>query len=288
MDERPVLGVLGGTGLYDMAGLEVVERRELSTPFGAPSGPVVLGSLEGRLVAFLARHGEGHRLNPSEVNYRANVYALKAVGVERVVAVSACGSLRQEIEPGRFVVPDQLFDATRGRERTFFGEGVVMHLSAPDPFCLALSDRLASAAEEAGVPLRRGGTYLTIEGPRFSTRAESQAYRNWGMSIIGMTTAPEAFLAREAELCYAVLAHVTDYDVWHAEEQPVTVEIVVHRLRQNTRHAEAAIRRLVRELPFPRTCSCPQALKDAFITRPDSLPPETRHRLGLLVERYLG
>jgi len=288
MDERPVLGVLGGTGLYDMAGLEVVERRELSTPFGAPSGPVVLGSLEGRLVAFLARHGEGHRLNPSEVNYRANVYALKAVGVERVVAVSACGSLRQEIEPGRFVVPDQLFDATRGRERTFFGQGVVVHLSAPDPFCLALSDRLASAAEEAGVPLRRGGTYLTIEGPRFSTRAESQAYRNWGMSIIGMTTAPEAFLAREAELCYAVLAHVTDYDVWHAEEQPVTVEIVVHRLRQNTRHAEAAIRRLVRELPFPRTCSCPQALKDAFITRPDSLPPETRHRLGLLVERYLG
>jgi 5'-methylthioadenosine phosphorylase len=288
MDERPVLGVLGGTGLYDMAGLEVVERRELSTPFGAPSGPVVLGSLEGRLVAFLARHGEGHRLNPSEVNYRANVYALKAVGVERVVAVSACGTLRQEIEPGRFVVPDQLFDATRGRERTFFGEGAVVHLSAPDPFCPALSDRLASAAEEAGVPLRRGGTYLTIEGPRFSTRAESQAYRNWGMSIIGMTTAPEAFLAREAELCYAVLAHVTDYDVWHAEEQPVTVEIVVHRLRQNTRHAEAAIRRLVRELPFPRTCSCPQALKDAFITRPDSLPPETRHRLGLLVERYLG
>jgi 5'-methylthioadenosine phosphorylase len=288
MDERPVLGVLGGTGLYDMAGLEVVERRELSTPFGAPSGPVVLGSLEGRLVAFLARHGEGHRLNPSEVNYRANVYALKAVGVERVVAVSACGSLRQAIEPGQFVVPNQLFDATRGRERTFFGEGVVVHLSAPDPFCPALSDRLASAAEEAGVPLRRGGTYLTIEGPRFSTRAESQAYRNWGMSIIGMTTAPEAFLAREAEMCYAVLAHVTDYDVWHSEEKPVTVEMVVHRLRQNTRHAEAAIRRLVRELPFPRTCSCPQALKDAFITRPDSLPPETRHRLGLLVERYLG
>lgn len=288
MDERPVLGVLGGTGLYDMAGLEVVERRELSTPFGAPSGPVVLGSLEGRLVAFLARHGEGHRLNPSEVNYRANVYALKAVGVERVVAVSACGSLRQEIEPGRFVVPDQLFDATRGRERTFFGEGVVVHLSAPDPFCPALSDRLASAAEEAGVPLRRGGTYLTIEGPRFSTRAESQAYRNWGMSIIGMTTSPEAFLAREAEMCYAVLAHVTDYDVWHVEEQPVTVEMVVQRLRQNTRHVEVAIRRLVRELPFPRTCSCPQALKDAFITRPDSLPPETRRRLGLLVERYLG
>lgn len=288
MDERPVLGVLGGTGLYDMDGLEGFTRRELSTPFGEPSGPVVLGRLEGRPVAFLARHGEGHRLNPSEVNYRANLYALKAVGVERVVSVSACGSLRPEIEPGRLVVPDQLFDATRGRPRSFFGEGVVVHLSAPDPFCPALSERLAVAAEAAGAAVIRGGTTITIEGPRFSTRAESRAYRAWGMSIIGMTTAPEAFLAREAELCYAVLAHVTDYDVWHLDERPVTVEMVVEQIRRNAVQAEAVLRQLVRALPFPRACSCSTALQDAFVTPPASLSAEAHRRLGLLVERYLG
>jgi len=287
MDERPVLGVLGGTGLYGMAGLEDVERREQPTPFGEPSAPILIGRLEGRRVAFLARHGEGHRLNPSEVNYRANIYALKAVGVERVVAVSACGSLRQDIEPGRLVVPDQLFDATRGRESSFFGDGIVVHLSAPDPFCPSLSDRLAAAAEAVGAPLTRGGTSITIEGPRFSTRAESQAYRAWGMAIIGMTTAPEAFLAREAELCYSVLAHVTDYDVWHAGEQPVTVEMVVGQLRRNAAQAETVIREFVRGLPFPRTCACPHALKDAFVTPPASISPERRHSLGLLVERYL-
>lgn len=288
MDERPVLGVLGGTGLAAIAGLENTERREVATPFGAPSGPIVLGLLEGRPVAFLARHGGSHRLNPSEINYRANVYALKAVGVERVVAISACGSLRQEIEPGRLVVPDQLFDATRGRERSFFGEGVVVHLSAPDSFCPALSDRLASAAEAVGAPVTRGGTSITIEGPRFSTRAESQVYRAWGMSIIGMTTSPEAFLAREAELCYAVLAHVTDYDVWHGEEQPVTVEKVVQQLRRNAAQVEAVIRKLVRQLPFPRACACPGALKDAFVTPPAALPPEARQKLGLLVQHYLA
>jgi 5'-methylthioadenosine phosphorylase len=271
-----------------MAGLESVERHELTTPFGAPSGPVVIGLFEGRPVAFLARHGESHRLNPSEINYRANVYALKAVGVERVVAISACGSLRQEIEPGRLVVPNQLFDATRGRARSFFGEGVVVHLSAPDPFCPALSERLASAAEAVGAPVTRGGTSITIEGPRFSTRAESRAYRDWGMAIIGMTTSPEAFLAREAELCYAVLAHVTDYDVWHLEEQPVTVEMVVQQLRRNALQAEAVLRHLVRDLPFPRACPCPSALEDAFVTPPNMLSPEIRQRLGLLVEHYPG
>jgi 5'-methylthioadenosine phosphorylase len=271
-----------------MAGLEELERRQLTTPFGEPSGPIVLGRLEGRPVAFLARHGDGHRLNPSEVNYRANIYALKAVGVERVVAVSACGSLRQEIGPGRLVVPDQLFDATRGRARSFFGEGVVVHLSAPDPFCPALSERLAAAADAVGAPVTRGGTSITIEGPRFSTRAESQAYRGWGMAIIGMTTSPEAFLAREAELCYAVLAHVTDFDVWHVEEQPVTVERIGQRLRRNALQAEAVIRQLVRGLPFPRSCTCPTALEDAFVTPPASVSPESRLRFGLLVERYLG
>jgi 5'-methylthioadenosine phosphorylase len=288
MNDRPVLAVLGGTGLYAMDGLEDVEQRELSTPFGSPSGPVTLGRLEGRPVAFLARHGEGHRLNPSEVNYRANLYALKAVGAERVVAISACGSLREEIEPGRLVVPDQLFDATRDRPRSFFDGGVVVHLSAPDPFCPELSDRLVSAARAAGAPVSRGGASITIEGPRFSTRAESQTYRAWGMSIIGMTTSPEAFLAREAELCYAVLAHVTDYDVWHASEGPVTVDVVVQQLRRNAAQAEAVLRHLIRGLPSPRRCACPTALKDAFITPPASLPAEARQRLGLIVERYLG
>jgi 5'-methylthioadenosine phosphorylase len=288
MAEPPILGVIGGTGLYAIGGLESIARREVSTPFGDPSGPVVMGRLDGVPVAFLARHGEGHRLLPSEVNYRANIYALKAVGVERVVSVSACGSLRAEIEPGRLVVPDQLFDSTRGRARSFFGEGVVVHLSAPEPFCPALSETLADAAAAAGANVVRGGTSITIEGPRFSTRAESETYRRWGMSIIGMTTAPEAFLAREAELCYAVLAHVTDYDVWHIEERPVTVEMVVQQLRRNAVQVEAVLRQLVRRLPFPRTCACPSALRDAFVTPPASLSAEARRRLGILVEPYLG
>jgi 5'-methylthioadenosine phosphorylase len=239
--EKPVLGVLGGSGLYGFPGLEPLERRHVETPFGPPSGPVVLGRWNGRTVAFLARHGEGHTLDPSEVNYRANIYALKAVGVERLIGVSACGSLRDSIGPGDIVVPDQIFDATRGRARSFFGEGVVAHLSAPDPFCPVLSSLLAESAETAGSRVHRGGTYLTIEGPRFSTRAESQVYRGWGMSIIGMTTSPEAFLAREAELCYAVLAHVTDYDVWHMSEEAVTVEMVVARLQQNAERAGSVI-----------------------------------------------
>ena len=286
--EPVVLGVLGGTGLYDVEGLEVLDRLDLRTPFGRPSGPIVIGRLEGKRVAFLARHGEGHRLNPSQVNYRANIYALRSIGIERVVAVSACGSLRAEIEPGRLVVPDQLFDLTRQRARSFFDEDLVVHLSAPDPFCPALSARLATAAEAAGAAVTRGGTSITIEGPRFSTRAESHTFQGWGMSIIGMTTSPEAFLAREAEMCYAVLAHVTDYDVWHVEERPVTVEVVVQQLRQNAARAEAALRQLLRELPFPRDCTCPAALKDAFITPPSSLSPQARARLGVLVDHYLG
>jgi 5'-methylthioadenosine phosphorylase len=287
MGEPIVLGVLGGTGLYAMAGLEQVERRSVVTPFGEPSGPIVVGRLEGQRVAFLARHGEGHRLNPTQVNYRANIYALKAVGVERLVAVSACGSLKQEVEPGSFVVPDQLVDLTRLRPRTFFDEETVVHLSAPDPFCPHLADRLAQAAVDAGARLTRGGTSITIEGPRFSTRAESQTYRTWGMSIIGMTTSPEAFLAREAELCYAVLAHVTDYDVWHVEERPVTVDLVVEQVRENAALAESVLRRLLGSLPFPRTCSCPSALKDAFVSPPSELTAQARARLGLLVEHYL-
>jgi len=288
MEEKPVLGVLGGSGLYRIPGMELLERIEIDTPFGSPSAPIVLGRWHERTLAFLARHGEGHTLNPSEINYRANIYALKALGVERIVGVSACGSLRQEIEPGDIVVPDQIFDGTHGRARSFFEGGVVAHLSAPDPFCPILSSLLAAGSEAAGGRVHRGGTYLTIEGPRFSTRAESHIYQGWGISIIGMTTSPEAFLAREAELCYAVLAHVTDYDVWHITEEPVTVELVVQRLRQNTQRAEGAIGHLVESLPPTRDCVCRDALRDALLTRPEAILPAARQRLGLIGDRYLG
>ncbi len=287
MDDRPVLGVIGGSGLYAMEGLQDAQEHRLETPFGAPSAPIVVGRLEGRTVAFLARHGIGHTLAPSEVNYRANLYALKSLGVERVLAVSACGSLREDYAPGEIVVPDQLFDHTRARARSFFGEGLVGHVSVADPFCRDLSEWLAASVEAAGGTVHRGGTSITIEGPRFSTRAESNTYRAWGMSIIGMTTAPEAFLAREAEMCYAVMAHVTDYDVWHISEAPVSVEMVVRVLHQNTRLAQAAIAHLVKRLPQERSCSCGQALASALITRRETIPPETRARLGLLVDRYL-
>lgn len=288
MDEKPVLGVLGGTGLYAMPGLESVERREVTTPFGRPSSPIVFGRLGGKPLAFLARHGEGHNLLPGEVNYRANIYALKQVGVERILAISACGSLRDGIAPGEFAVPDQLFDMTRDRPRSFFGEGVVVHLSAADPFCPEMRRWIADSAEAAGGLVHRRGTYLTIEGPRFSTRAESQVYRTWGMDLIGMTTSPEAFLAREAELCYAVLAHVTDYDVWHVTEEAVTVERVLARLAANARLAESAVVRLVNALPAERGCDCKDALREALVTPPEAIPLEARARLGILVERFLA
>ncbi|MEW6567539.1 MAG: S-methyl-5'-thioadenosine phosphorylase [Chloroflexota bacterium] len=287
MDERPVLGVIGGSGLYSMEGLGDPQARQLETPFGRPSSPIVLGDLAGKRVAFLARHGHGHIFSPSEVNYRANLYALKALGVERLLSVSACGSLREDYAPGEVVVPDQLFDHTRTRPRSFFGDGLVGHVSVADPFCHDLSAHLAESVEAAGGTVHRGGTFITIEGPRFSTRAESNTYRAWGMAIIGMTTAPEAFLAREAEMCYAVMAHVTDYDVWHVSEAPVSVEMVVRVLEDNTRLAQKAIAHLVSHLPAERKCNCGQALANALITRREAIPPETRRRLSLLVERYL-
>lgn len=288
MDENPVLGVLGGTGLYAMPGLEDVEREDIATPFGRPSSPIVTGRLRGKRVAFLARHGEGHSLSPGEINYRANIYALKAIGVERLLAVSACGSLRESIAPGEMAVPDQLVDATRTRERSFFGGGLVVHLSAADPFCPDIRQRIADAAEASGGSVHRGGTYLTIEGPRFSTRAESRVYRTWGMDLIGMTTSPEAFLAREAEMCYGVLAHVTDYDVWHVSEEPVTVEKVIARLSENARVAHSTVARLIERLPAPRECGCKNALRDALVTSPEAIPAETRARLSLLLARYLA
>ena len=287
MNETISLGIIGGSGLYDMPGL--AETREVApeTPFGRPSAPVVVGTLDGRRVAFLARHGIGHHIMPTEVNSRANIYALKSLGVERIVSVSACGSLREDYAPGQIVIPDQIYDNTKGRQRTFFDEGLVAHVGVADPYCRELSDQLEGAVHRAGATVHRGGTFITIEGPRFSTKAESNVYRSWGMAIIGMTAAPEAFLAREAEMCYATMAHVTDYDVWHVSEAPVTVEMVIQILHQNTAIARQAIRELVRALPAERGCECSQALANALITRPEAIPPAARRKLDLLVKKYL-
>jgi 5'-methylthioadenosine phosphorylase len=270
-----------------MESLSELESRQVQTPFGEPSSPVVLGDLDGKCVAFIARHGAGHRFTPSEVNYRANIYALKSLGATRVVGISACGSLREDYAPGDIVIPDQLVDLTKGRVRSFFGEGLVAHVSVPDPFCPDLSARLVEGVGRAGGKVHRGGAFVTIEGPRFSTRAESGLYRSWGMSIIGMTTSPEAFLAREAEMCYAVMAHVTDYDVWHVSEGPVTVDMVVRVLQANTVLAQQSITRVMAGLEEGRSCTCGRALADALITRRDAIPRETRAKLGLLVDKYL-
>lgn len=285
MDNQPLLGVIGGSGLYEMPGLEDVEERELSTPYGKPSAPVALGSLAGRRVAFLARHGKGHRFNPSEVNYRANVYALKSLGVRYVVSVSACGSLREDYQPGDIVVPDQLFDRTHLRARTFFEGGLVAHVGVAEPYCQPLGRQVAEACTAAGATVHEGGSYITIEGPRFSTRAESNTYRSWGLSIIGMTSSPEAFLAREAELHYAVMAHVTDYDVWHKE--PVSVELVVRTLQKNTAIAQEAVRLLTGNLHEEEGCGCETALATALISEPKQAPTAVRQKLGILIDKYL-
>jgi 5'-methylthioadenosine phosphorylase len=287
MSDKPVLGVIGGSGLYHMKGLTQTETLDLDTPFGKPSAPLVLGTLSGKRVAFLARHGIGHHISPSEVNYRANIFALKQIGVSRLVSISACGSLREDYAPGQIVVPDQIFDFTRLRARSFFGEGLVVHVGVADPLCMDLSALIAKSVEEIGGIVHQGGTFITIEGPRFSTKAESNLFRTWGMSIIGMTASPEVFLAREAEMCYAVMAHVTDYDVWHVSEAPVTVEMVIRTLMNNTEIAQKTIELLVDWLPDKTTCSCDRALADAIITQPDLIPAETRSKFNLLVGKYL-
>jgi len=287
MQAAPALGVIGGSGLYAMDGLENGEYHELDTPFGRPSSRLFVGERAGKRIVFLARHGIGHVYTPAAVNYRANIYALKMMGVERIVAVSACGSLREDYVPGEIVVPDQLFDRTEGRPRSFFDRGIVAHISAAEPFCADLSETLAASVESAGGRVHRGGTYITIPGPRFSTKAESNTYRGWGMSIIGMTTCPEAFLAREAEMCYAVMAHVTDYDVWHTSEETVSVERIVRTLRENMELAQVAINNLIDEMDGSRACDCADALKDTVLTDPEHLDPEAARRLGILVERYI-
>jgi 5'-methylthioadenosine phosphorylase len=287
MNIEATLGIIGGSGLYEMPGLGSTQEHSIDTPFGKTSAPIVTGVLEGTRVAFLARHGLGHHITPTEVPYRANIYALKSIGVERIVSISACGSLRDELAPGHIVIPDQIYDNTHGRPRSFFGEGFVAHVSVADPFCRDLSRQVGLAVDEAGGVVHRGGALITIEGPRFSTKAESNTYRQWGMSIIGMTASPEAFLAREAEICYATMAHVTDYDVWHVSETPVTVEMVLQTLQKNTILAQSAIRSLAKNLNRTRACECADALSSALITHKDVIPASTRQKLDLLVGKYL-
>jgi 5'-methylthioadenosine phosphorylase len=287
MSEKISLGILGGSGLYSMTGLTETTEYYQDTPFGKPSAPIVVGKLEGRRVAFLARHGIGHHIMPSEVPCLANIYALKTLGVERIVSINACGSLREDYAPGDIVIPDQIFDNTKDRPRTFFGQGLVAHTGVADPFCPELSTLLLTAVLNSQTNVHRGGTLIIIEGPRFSTKAESEVYRSWKMSLVGMTAAPEAFLAREAEICYAVMAHVTDYDVWHVTEAPVTVEMVIKTLNKNTQAAQEAVRRLVSSLPENRSCTCGSALASALITRPSDIPPSTRQKLDFLVRKYL-
>ena len=287
MMEKVSIAVIGGSGLYQMTGLQDAKEYALDTPFGKPSAPIVVGTLENMRVAFLARHGHGHHITPTEVPFRANIYALKSLGVERIISISACGSLREDYAPGHIVIPDNIFDNTNNRIRTFFGEGLVAHVGVADPFCHDLSNAVEAAVRGTDAITHRGGSLIVIEGPRFSTKAESNTFRAWGMSIIGMTAAPEAFLAREAEMCYATMAHVTDYDVWHESESPVTVEMVIQTLNKNTQKAQKAIRNLVSGLKAERPCECGQALSTALITDPKVIPAATRNKLNLLVGKYL-
>jgi len=287
MQSQPVLGVIGGSGLYDFPALKDVKKVNPETPFGYASAPIMLGKLAGKEVAFLARHGIGHVLSPSEVNYQANIYALKSLGVQRIISISACGSLREDFAPGHIVIPNQLFDFTHLRKRSFFGDGLVVHVGVADPFCEPLSTSLYNVVTSTGVTAHQGGNMITIEGPRFSTKAESNAYRAWGMSLIGMTTSPEAFLAREAEMCYAVMAHVTDYDVWHLSEESVSVEMVVNTLHKNTEVAQNTILELVRQLGEAEPCSCHNALENAIITDRKIINQATSKKLKLLIDKYL-
>ena len=280
------IGIIGGSGLYSMPGFEAQEELNITTPFGSPSDNYVLGALAGRNVAFLARHGQGHRLSPSELNFRANIYGMKSLGVERIISLSAVGSLKEEHRPQDFVLPDQFFDRTRGRASTFFGEGLVAHIGFSDPICPEMSRVLESACRAAGVNVKPGGTYLCMEGPAFSTKAESNLYRAWGMDVIGMTNLQEAKLAREAEICYVTVAMVTDYDCWHPEHDAVTVNDIVANLVKNAENACRVVAEAVAEMPKARACKCGSALAHAILTDPSAVPAATKQKLGILIEKY--
>lgn len=281
------IGIIGGSGLYDMAELTDREERRITTPFGDPSGPYVLGTLGGRRVAFLARHGVGHRILPSELNFRANIYGFKILGVERMLSASAVGSLKEEYRPLDILVPDQFLDRTAGRISTFFGRGIAAHIAFAHPICGTLSAIAADAAENVGARVHRGGTYVNMEGPQFSTLAESKLYRSWGMDVIGMTNLQEAKLAREAEICYATLALVTDYNSWHPDHDSVTVDLIVANLAQNAVTARKTIAQAVSRIEGPRTCACKDALATAIITRPEHIPAKVKDELEPIIGRYM-
>jgi 5'-methylthioadenosine phosphorylase len=287
LESQTEIGIIGGSGLYSMSGFQAQEEVRLETPFGDPSDAFIVGRLEGKKVAFLARHGRGHRILPSELNFRANIHGMKQLGVERILSVSAVGSLKEEHKPLEFVIPDQFFDRTRGRISTFFGGGIVAHISFADPICPQLAELMQKSCAAAGVTGKKGGTYLCMEGPAFSTRAESNVYRQWGMDIIGMTNLQEAKLAREAEICYVTLAMVTDYDCWHAGHDAVTIDEVISNLLKNADNAQKTVREAVKNMPKSRTCGCGSALKHAILTNKDAIPQAAKDRLKLLIGKYL-
>jgi 5'-methylthioadenosine phosphorylase len=285
--KKAEIGIIGGSGLYAMPGLSDVREEKITTPFGEPSDALVLGELEGRRVVFLARHGRGHRLLPSELNFRANIYAMKMLGVERILSVSAVGSLKQEHKPTDFVMPDQFIDRTFARTSTFFGDGIVAHVAFGDPVCATVSAAFQKACDAVGVVGKSGGTYVCMEGPQFSTRAESNLYRSWGADVIGMTNLQEAKLAREAEICYATMAMVTDYDCWFEGHEDVTVDQIVAVMHQNSANAAKVVRAAVAAMPQEKSCACGDALKYAILTDRKAIPAGTRKKLALLLDKYL-
>lgn len=287
MNEQIRIGIIGGSGLYNMEALSSVNTVSMETPFGQPSDNYVIGTLKGVRVAFLSRHGRGHRYTPSEINYRANIYGFKRLGVSHIVSVTAVGSLKEDVQPLDIVIPDQFYDRTRNRKSTFFGDGLVAHIAFSQPVCPDLASLLHETAAETGVKTHSGGTLICIEGPAFSTRAESNLYRRWGMDIIGMTSLQEAKLSREAEICYAALALVTDYDCWHEDESEVTVETVLLNLNKNISHAKRILQTIVPRIPETRACLCLTALEKAIMTDARAIPAETRKKLGILVDKYL-
>ncbi|OGW85193.1 MAG: methylthioadenosine phosphorylase [Omnitrophica bacterium RIFCSPLOWO2_01_FULL_45_10] len=284
------VGIIGGSGCYNIEGIEKVKRVKIKTPFGEPSDELITGMLEDREVVFLARHGKGHRVSPSEINYRANIYAMKKLGVERIISVSACGSLKKELKPLDIVIPDQFVDRTNSaRKTTFFESGIVAHIQFAEPVCPILSKALYDAGRESGAVMHLGGAYVNMEGPQFSTKAESKLYRSWGMDIIGMTNLAEARLAREAEICYSCMACVTDYDCWHMDEstETVSVEMIINNLLKNVETSKNILKKVMPALGDSRTCACSSALKHAIITRPEAIPAETKKRLGLIIGKYI-
>jgi len=285
---RAKVGIIGGSGLYDMEGMTGMEEAKVTTPFGEPSDAIKLGDVGGVRVAFLPRHGEGHRISPAELPSRANIYALKSLGVERIISVSAVGSLKEEIVPLDIVVPDQLIDATKGRASTFFTDGIVGHVSFAEPFCPVLSQLSLEASTKAGARVHQGGTYLVIEGPQFSSRAESQLYRSWSVDVVGMTASPEAKLAREAEMCYTTLAMVTDYDCWYPGHESVTAEMILTNLRKGVDTVKRVLKLLLPSIPERRDCACASALKHALVTDAKCVSESKKQELELLIGKYLG